>query len=71
MLAEAALRADSLDAATMSDALRLMRYYEPFYGANGKVGFTRNGEIVGQPIYVLRHDGVTFHEAARYDTALS
>lgn len=71
MLAEAARRTGSLGAGAMADALRLMRYYEPFYGASGKVGFTRTGEIVGQPIYVLRHDGVSFHQAARYDIDLS
>jgi branched-chain amino acid transport system substrate-binding protein len=65
---EAARRTGSVHAGALSDVLRIMRFEKPIVGANGAYGFTRNGEVIGQPAFVIRHDGKEFQYVDRYDS---
>jgi branched-chain amino acid transport system substrate-binding protein len=64
---EAAKRTGSVEAGALSDLLRVMRFEKPIVGANGAYGFTRTGEVIGQPAFVIRHDGKDFQYVDRYD----
>jgi branched-chain amino acid transport system substrate-binding protein len=65
---EAAKRTGSVEASALSDLLRVMRFEKPIVGANGAYGFTRTGEVIGQPAFVIRHDGKDFQYVDRYDS---
>jgi branched-chain amino acid transport system substrate-binding protein len=68
LTAEAARRTGRVDAGAMSDLLRLMRFEKPIVGANGAYGFSPHGEVIGQPVYVIRHNGKEFEYVDRYDS---
>jgi branched-chain amino acid transport system substrate-binding protein len=70
LLAEVAGRADEIEAGTLADTLRIMRYADPFEGVTGRLVFDVNGLVTDTEIYVVRHDGTRFQTEASYKKPL-
>lgn len=62
---ESARRTGGVNAAEMGDLLRIMRFEKPIVGANGAYGFSSTGEVIGQPVFVIRHNGKDFEYVHR------
>jgi branched-chain amino acid transport system substrate-binding protein len=65
---EAARRSGGIDGGEMGDLLRIMRFEKPIVGANGAYGFSTIGEVIGQPVFVIRHNGKDFEYVYRSDS---
>lgn len=64
---ESARRTGGTNPSAMADLLRIMRFNTPIAGASGTFGFTREGEVIGKPAFVIRHDGQRFEFVERFD----
>jgi len=70
LLAEAAGRTDEIEAGTLADTLRIMRYADPYVGVTGRLVFDVNGLVTDTEVYVVRHDGTRFNTEASYKKPL-
>lgn len=70
LLAEAAGRAEKIEAGALSDTLRIMRYVDPYDGVTGRLVFDISGLVTDTEIYVVRHDGTRFQTEASYKKPL-
>lgn len=66
VLAYAATKAGTLDAETIADTLRIIRYDAPFIGTSGPIAFDAHDLITDTSAYVVRHDGTQFRTVATY-----
>ncbi len=64
LVRDAVNRTGSLSADKVSDVMKIARYKTAFSGVTGPLVFDRNGLITDTEVYVVRHDGTTFHTVA-------
>ena len=70
LLAEVAGRAGEIEARTVSDTLRIMRYVDPYEGVTGRLVFEVSGLVTDTEVYIVRHDGTRFKTEASYTKPL-
>jgi branched-chain amino acid transport system substrate-binding protein len=68
LMVESARRTGGVNAGQMADLLRIMRFEKPIVGANGAYGFSSTGEVIGQPVFVIRHTGKDFEYVDRSES---